>query len=60
MDLFKTINKWSEWYGLSVDIKILTPGVCLHLPGAIYMWKNMKKRVAGLQKTDFLPVQTDF
>ena len=23
-----------------VDIKILTPGVCLPLPGAIYMWKN--------------------
>ena len=21
------------------------PGVCLSLPGAIYMWKNMKKRV---------------
>ena len=28
-----------------VDIKILTPGVCLPLPGAIYMWKNMKKHI---------------
>ena len=30
---------------VSVDIKILTPGICLPLPGDIYMWKNMKKNV---------------
>ena len=44
-DFFKNCLKWSKWLGLSVDIKILPPGVCQPLPMAIYMWKNMKKCV---------------
>ena len=31
-DFFETCNKWVKWYGLSVDIKILSPGGCLPLP----------------------------
>ena len=28
-DFFETCNKWVKWQGLSVDIKILSPGGCL-------------------------------
>ena len=31
-DFFETCNKWVKWYGLSVDIKILSPAGCLPLP----------------------------
>ena len=31
-DLFETCNQWVKWWGLSVDIKILSPGGCLPLP----------------------------
>ena len=34
---------------ISVDIKILSPEGCLSLPGAIYMYKIMKKSL----KLDF-------
>ena len=44
-DHFETCNIWAKGKGLSVVIKILSPICCLPLPGAIYMWKNMKKRV---------------
>ena len=33
-DCSKTCNKWSKWWGLSVDINIC--------PGAIYMYKSIK------------------
>ena len=37
-DLFETWNKWEKWWSLSVDIKILSPGVCLQSSGAVYMY----------------------
>ena len=44
-DHFETCNTWKKRKGLSVFFKILSPVCCLPLPRAIYMWKNMKKRV---------------
>ena len=44
-DHFETCNLWAKRKGLSVVIKILSPICCLPLPGPIYMWKNVKKRV---------------
>ena len=44
-DHFETCNIWAKRKGLSVGIKILSQMCCLPLSGAIYMWKNMKKRV---------------
>ena len=32
-----------KWQDISVDIKTLSPGVCLPLPRAIYMYKIMTK-----------------
>ena len=40
---FETCNKWAKWQGLSVDIRILSTKVVCPCPGAIYMWKNIKK-----------------
>ena len=40
---FKTCIKWMKWQDISVDIKTLSPGGCLPLPRAIYMYKIMKK-----------------
>ena len=42
-DHFETCNIWAKRKGLSVVIKILSPICCLPLPGAMYIWKNMKK-----------------
>ena len=42
-DNFKTCNIWAKRKGLSVVIKILCPVACLPLPGAIYIWWNMKR-----------------
>ena len=47
-DFFETCNKWVKWQGLSVDIKILSPGGGGRLavfPGDIFMYKIMKKTV---------------
>ena len=30
-DFFETCNKWVKWSGISIDIKILSPGDCLPL-----------------------------
>ena len=49
-DHFETCNIWAKRKSLSVVIKILSPIYCLPLPGAIYMWKNMKKKCI---KSDF-------
>ena len=40
---FETCKIWAERKGLSIIIKILSPVDCLPLPGAIYIWWNMKK-----------------
>ena len=37
-DFFETCNKWVKWYGLSVDIQLLSPGAVCHCLGAIYMY----------------------
>ena len=42
---FETCNKWAKWQGFSVDIRILSTKVVCPCPGAIYMWKNIKKCV---------------
>ena len=49
-DHFETCNIWAKRKGLSVVIKILSPVDCLPLPGAIYIWWNMKKMYI---KSDF-------
>ena len=49
-DHFETCNIWAKRKGLSVVIKLLSPMCRLRLPGAIYMWKNMKKTCI---KTEF-------
>ena len=36
----ETYSKLPEWQNVYVKIKILTPGGCLPLPRAIYMYKN--------------------
>ena len=42
-DLFETCNKWSKWYGLSVDIKSLSQGGFLPLPrGYIHVLNHQK------------------
>ena len=41
----ETYSKWLEWQNVYVKIKILTPGVCLPRPEAIYMHKNRQKCV---------------
>ena len=33
-----------KWKDISVQIKTLSPGGCLFLPGALYMYKIMKKK----------------
>ena len=47
-DVFETCNKWVKLYGLSVDIKILSPEGCLPLSrGYIHVLnheKNCKKK----------------
>ena len=51
---FKTCIKWMKWQDISVDIKTLSPGGCLPCPGAIYMYKIMKKmHKIGLQRNCF-------
>ena len=49
-DHFETCNIWAKRKGLSVVIKILSLMDCLPLPGAIYIWWNMKKIY---KKSDF-------
>ena len=42
-NFFETCNKWVKWQGLSVDIKILSPGGCLPLPrGYIHVLNHEK------------------
>ena len=49
-DHFETCNIWAKSKGLSIVIKILSPVDYLPLPGAIYIWWNMKKMYI---KSDF-------
>ena len=37
-DFFETCSKWPKWQVVSVDIKILSPGVACPLPVAIYIY----------------------
>ena len=50
-DFFETCNKWPKWQDVPVDIKILSPRVVSPHPGAIYMYKIMKKK--NCIKSDF-------
>ena len=43
-DHFETNNIWAKRKGLSVVIKILSPVDSLPVPGAIYIWWNIKKK----------------
>ena len=54
-DHFETCNIWAERKCLSVVIKIVSPMDCLSLPGAIYIWWNMKSffNKIGLQSSFF-------
>ena len=45
LSMEETYSKWPEWQKVNVKIKILTPGGCLPLTGAIYMYKNRQKYV---------------
>ena len=42
-DFVETCNKWPKWQDVPVDIKILSQRVVSPCPGAIYMYKIMKK-----------------
>ena len=53
-DSFETCNKWPKWQDVSVDIKISSPRGCQPLPGAIYIYKIMKKLyIIRLQRNVF-------
>ena len=43
IDFFETCNKWVMWWGLSVDIKILSPGTSPGLYTCIKSWINCVK-----------------
>ena len=47
---FETCNKWMKWQDISVDLKLLSLGAVCPCPGAIYMYKIMKKNCI---KSDF-------
>ena len=49
-DFFATCKKWPKWQGVPVDIKISSQEVVSPCPGAIYMYKIMKKNCI---KSDF-------
>ena len=40
---FETCNKWAKWQGFPVDIGFCPQRIVCPCPGAIYMWKNIKK-----------------
>ena len=43
-DFFETCNKWVKWWGLFVDIKMLSPRGCLPLPwGYLHVLNHEKK-----------------
>ena len=42
---FEICNKWPKWQDVPVDIKFSPQGVVSPSPGAIYMYKIMKKNV---------------
>ena len=58
MDFFETGNKWVKWQGLSVDIKMLSPGGCLFLPRGYVHVLNHKKKNIKLQR-DFFKLATN-
>ena len=47
---FETCNKWSKWQGFSVDIGFCPERIVCPCPGAIYLWRNIKKMCI---KSDF-------
>ena len=44
-DFFETCSKWPKWQDVPVEIKISSQGVVSPCPGAIYIYKIMKKIV---------------
>ena len=44
-DFFETWSKWPKWQEISVDIKILSPGVVCPWPVAIYIYSIIKRCV---------------
>ena len=44
---------------LSVDIKVLSPRGCLLLPGALYVYKSMKKKICIKSSKRFFEMQSD-
>ena len=51
---FETYNKLAKWQGFSVEIRILSTGGCLPCPGAIYIWKHIKKCVWNQKSKRFV------
>ena len=41
---FETCNKWMKWQDISVEIKLCPLGAVCPCPGAIYMYRIMKKK----------------
>ena len=59
-DFFQTCNKWVKLYGLSVDIKILSPEGCLPLSqGRIHVLNHEKKCIKSDFKVMFLKLATN-
>ena len=57
-DSFRTCSKWPKWQEVSVDIKILSPGIVCPWPVAIYMYLIMKRCVLSQRlKRFFLNLQ---
>ena len=52
-DVFETCNKWPKIQHVPVDKKNLSQGVISPCPGAIYMYKIMKKKCI---KSDFIEI----
>ena len=57
---FETCNKWMKWQDISVEIKLCPLGAVYPCPGAIYMYKIMKKKcITSDLKEIFLKLATN-
>ena len=52
-DFFETCNKWPKWQDFPVDIKFHPQGVVSPCPGAIYIYKMMKKKMHKIRLQRF-------
>ena len=59
-DFFETCNKWVKWWGICVDIKILSPGGCMPLHwGYIHVLNHEKNCIKSVFKEISLKLATN-